>query len=535
MQATEELSSREKLVGGGRLLGEGAFASVYAHPKGNFAIKIFNNKGSDARCIGEMEILDLVTKLRCKSLLMKPKCEETAVGDDEVEQQNEQQPLRFMKTELLLGPTLFTYICSQGGKGLPELLVKQIVIDIVAGLSALHYARIVHADIKPENIVFTDSHHTSIKICDYGNAMILAKKDQSEIKEGWDVVLRGTIPYSAPETLGSEVGNTHVYSRAQDLWSLGCVLYCMLSAGMPFCCNDMRDRAQLQGMVQKIVKGKYGSMTGPQWHKASKASKDLVARLLVVDRRRRMTIEDVMSDPWLAAAAATVQKAELELLPAETESASSLVRSEMPSQQSTKMIAVKTDDCFKTIVATAAEKKDDLMCGGLMLMGCGPSTLLPTSRTTAAVGFLEARLLKRVDGDDQRRRFQAMRNLEGVLPFCRLQAEAQGKMGENNVEDQQPQQPQQEEENACAFGGRGGGGWEEEKKQSVGEPQEGGEYYFPEKKSEEEKSRRVHVGCWESYGNQQGFAEMHRVCIVGIVFFGVSRSLVTNNLFLSRA
>lgn len=96
--------------------------------------------------------------------------------------------------------------------------MKEITFGIAKGLQFLHNRGIIHRDIKLENIMMTDKTKFAVpKIIDFGLAKILSKSETSSDPFG-------TIGYVAPEILKSEP-----YSFPCDLWSLGCLIYAMIT------------------------------------------------------------------------------------------------------------------------------------------------------------------------------------------------------------------------------------------------------------------------------------------------------------------
>jgi serine/threonine protein kinase len=102
----------------------------------------------------------------------------------------------------------------------PAFLI--IAKQLVAGLSAIHRKNIVHRDIKPENILFSKEGH--LKIADFG---ISFSTELSRVTANGSLV--GTINYMAPEYV-----RRGVFDERSDLFSLGIMLYELLTQQMPY-------------------------------------------------------------------------------------------------------------------------------------------------------------------------------------------------------------------------------------------------------------------------------------------------------------
>lgn len=86
----------------------------------------------------------------------------------------------------------------------------KFAIQILHSLSFMHNNKIVHCDIKPENIMLKEAHKTGIKIIDFGSSCYEEQQFYTYIQSRY---------YRAPEViLGLK------YTSAIDMWSLGCVL-----------------------------------------------------------------------------------------------------------------------------------------------------------------------------------------------------------------------------------------------------------------------------------------------------------------------
>ncbi|MEU3463063.1 protein kinase [Streptomyces sp. NPDC006733] len=128
----------------------------------------------------------------------------------------------FIVMELLRGKDLRQVLSERGA--LPVADVVAYGIQICAGLEHAHGQGLVHRDIKPENLMLLP--RGIVKICDFG---LVAERDGNVTRYTEPMSMLGSPPYFAPEqALGGEV------TGRSDLYSLGCVLYALLTAAPPF-------------------------------------------------------------------------------------------------------------------------------------------------------------------------------------------------------------------------------------------------------------------------------------------------------------
>ena len=126
----------------------------------------------------------------------------------------------YIVMEYLPGGTLKHRITSEGA--LPARTAAAVALQIAKALRAAHEHGIIHRDIKPHNILITDSGH--VKVADFG---IARAAQTTTISDHGDIL--GTAHYISPEqAMGEPVG------PASDLYSLGVVLYEMLTGRVPF-------------------------------------------------------------------------------------------------------------------------------------------------------------------------------------------------------------------------------------------------------------------------------------------------------------
>jgi eukaryotic-like serine/threonine-protein kinase len=126
----------------------------------------------------------------------------------------------YIAMEYLLSGTLKDHILQRGA--LPPQTVVEVALQIAKALRAAHERGVIHRDIKPRNILITDSGHA--KVTDFGIARAAEATTVSDLGD-----ILGSVRYMSPEqAAGERVG------PASDLYSLGVVLYEMLTGRVPF-------------------------------------------------------------------------------------------------------------------------------------------------------------------------------------------------------------------------------------------------------------------------------------------------------------
>ena len=133
----------------------------------------------------------------------------------------------FFVMEYVRGPTLAETLLA--ARRLPRARAVAIAIRICWGLDAAHAVGVIHRDLKPANLVLAPDreHGETPKVIDFGLAKLAATTAASQLTRSGQII--GTPHYMAPEQIESR----EVDART-DVYSLGCVLYEMLTGRTPF-------------------------------------------------------------------------------------------------------------------------------------------------------------------------------------------------------------------------------------------------------------------------------------------------------------
>ncbi|KAE8689565.1 Calcium and calcium/calmodulin-dependent serine/threonine-protein kinase [Hibiscus syriacus] len=196
--------------------------------------------------------------------------------------------------ELCSGGELFDRIVAETRYS--EAGAAAVVRQIAQGLAAIHKANIVHRDLKPENCLFLNKNKDStLKIMDFGLSSVDEFTDPA-------IGLFGSIDYVSPEALSQEKITTK-----SDMWSLGVILYILLSGYPPFIAQSNRQKQQM------IMAGEY-NFDERTWKNISSSAKHLISNLLQVHPDRRPSAEQLLAHPWVIGDSAKQEQMDAEVV-----------------------------------------------------------------------------------------------------------------------------------------------------------------------------------------------------------------------------
>lgn len=175
----------------------------------------------------------------------------------------------------MLGGTLYELISDHGK--LEEQRATLYFKQIIDGIEFCHRKNVIHRDLKPPNILFSDKEQTLLKLSDFG----LAVKTPDGANDWYGHA--GTAGYMAPEVL-----NRQKYGKAVDIWALGAILFFMLSAEQAFWDENVETLRNLT---------KEGNFSfGPIWDGISSILKVLISKMLEVKQDARITLRDIKKE-----------------------------------------------------------------------------------------------------------------------------------------------------------------------------------------------------------------------------------------------
>lgn len=195
-----------------------------------------------------------------------------------------------------------------------EQQTAQFMFHVVSFLLHIHSNGVCYGDIKPANFMLTAPVNGSpgiqpiVKAVDFGCCQKVVKGLRFRSKTG-------TPLYMAPEV---HIGN---YGVESDIWSAAVMMFQMLSGTLPFVKCDRR------GVVREMGAHIGYSFEGEEWQNVSSEAKDLLNKLLVKDKSKRLSASQILEHSWFAKYRTNVSSNIISL------------RSEKPEEKKAEMLA----------------------------------------------------------------------------------------------------------------------------------------------------------------------------------------------------
>lgn len=179
----------------------------------------------------------------------------------------------YLVLEYVEGGELFDYLISHGR--LSEAEAARYFGQIIDAVAYCHKFQICHRDLKPENILLDGN--GNIKIADFGMAALETRQRLLETS-------CGSPHYASPEI----VAGKSYHGSPSDVWSCGVILFALLSGHLPF------DDPNIRTLLTKVQSGRYLMPQGLSFE-----SRDLISRMLRVNPRQRIPIDQVSGHPFM--------------------------------------------------------------------------------------------------------------------------------------------------------------------------------------------------------------------------------------------
>ncbi|XP_013182454.1 PREDICTED: serine/threonine-protein kinase fused [Papilio xuthus] len=256
---------------------------------------------------------------------------------------------------------------------LNEEQVKKITWDLVSALYYLHSHRVLHRDLKPQNVLLDSSGRA--KLCDFGLARIMTNATHILTS------IKGTPLYMAPELIDEKP-----YDHQADLWSLGCIVYELMAGQPPFCTMSIW---QLVRMIRhKPV----------QWPSfISMEARSFLQGLLHKDPGKRMSWPEILEHPFVLG--------HILILPEDVQSESPFTKPLTHSQQEAKQmqrdkISSNTKNAKSEPESAKTGREHDLRNarGVMQAMECVPMSDDDSVRATSAFSVRDS---LKTDDEDQ--------------------------------------------------------------------------------------------------------------------------------------
>lgn len=194
----------------------------------------------------------------------------------------------FIVMEHMAGGDLFDRIGKK--KSYSEADARDLVVKMLKAVAICHQKNIAHCDMKPKNLLLVSEEDDSyIKLADFGFAARV-HQPKSLTKQC------GTPFFVAPEIL-----TRRPYDQQSDMWSVGCIVFLLLSGGLPFVGRNQKE------LFRCIVSGKF-EFKEESWKWVSDDAKDMVTKLLTLNPDKRITAKKALLHPWLKVSADRLTK-----------------------------------------------------------------------------------------------------------------------------------------------------------------------------------------------------------------------------------
>jgi serine/threonine protein kinase len=183
---------------------------------------------------------------------------------------------------------LYTFFVAQCDMTMGRCVVRDIVVDVLTGLTELHQLSIYHADVKLENIIMFGK---IAKIVDFGAAQFV----ESDVTAG---DIGGTLAYMSPEMIKGDT----IIGTPTDIWSMGVMMFVMLTGVFPFgptnCATGILDGDTVQSVKSHILAGLHSINRFKDLCVQDKEAADLIGQMMDANPKNRPSAIECLRHPF---------------------------------------------------------------------------------------------------------------------------------------------------------------------------------------------------------------------------------------------
>lgn len=229
----------------------------------------------------------------------------------------EDQNFYYLILDLVTGGEMFEHLIQYGAYS--EADAARLMHEIASALAFIHGVGVVHADLKPENLLLSTKNRLNgtIKMIDFGCAVVSDDEDSFADDDDDDITAvgsrnknkrnkkikmkkassTGTTAYWPPERFTSSANKTDFYATpAMDMWSVGVILYIMLTGVHPF---DIRGGSTDAETKNAILANPHPPMDYELVGNLSDSAIDLILKLMEPDPDKRISAYEMLQHPWV--------------------------------------------------------------------------------------------------------------------------------------------------------------------------------------------------------------------------------------------
>ncbi|CCE63996.1 hypothetical protein TPHA_0G01600 [Tetrapisispora phaffii CBS 4417] len=261
------------------VVGQGAFAivkkAVERSTGKTFAVKIISKRKVMGNMDGVTRELEVLRKLDHPRIVR-------------LKGFYEDEESYYLLMEFVSGGDLMDFVAAHGSVG--EDAGREITRQILEAVKYIHSKCISHRDLKPDNILIEQDDPVLVKITDFGLAKV----------QGNGTFMKtfcGTLAYVAPEIISGsnnleENEERNEYSSLVDMWSIGCLVYVILTGHLPFSGSTQEQ------LYKQVRNGSYHE--GPlKDFRISDEARNFIDSLLQVNPNDRLSAERALQHPWI--------------------------------------------------------------------------------------------------------------------------------------------------------------------------------------------------------------------------------------------